>query len=95
MGLIRGAGLTPASTPERAGARELLSRGLPWFAWLQIRWVDGGCTGLAFAPWAGLLRRKLQGEVVRRSDQVKGLPWRWGGADLGLADETTPLGARL
>ena len=80
LGMILGVWLTPASTPERAGAQELLSRVLPWFSWLKIMWVDGGYTGLAFAQGVGLLRPKRQVEVVRRCDKVKGfkvLPWRW------------------
>ena len=80
LGLILGVWITPASTPERAGAQGLLDRVLRRFAWLKIMWVDGGYTGLAFAQWVNLLRPKLRVEVVRRCDDTAGfevLPWRW------------------
>ena len=80
MGLLLGIWLTPASTPERAGAQGLLGQVLPWFAWLRIMWVDGGYSGPDFAAWVRTLRPKLAVEVVRRCDDVKGfkvLPRRW------------------
>ena len=42
LGLILALWLTPASTPERAGAQELLGQSLRGFAWLRKMWVDGG-----------------------------------------------------
>ena len=80
LGLILGVWLTPASTPERAGAEGLLGRVLVWFSWLRIMWVDGGYTGPAFASWVRTLRPKLKVEVVRRCDKLEGfavLPRRW------------------
>jgi transposase len=43
-------------------------------------WVDGGYAGAGFAGWVKARRRKLQVEVVKRSDDVRGfkvLPRRW------------------
>jgi putative transposase len=81
LGLVLGVLVTPANTTERAGARAVLGRGLGWFAWLRLLWVDGGCAGAAFANWVKARRRKLAVEVVKRSDDVRGfkvLPHRWG-----------------
>ena len=80
LGLVLGVKVTPASTPERAGAKALLSGVLGWFIWLRLLWVDGGYSGPEFAQWVKTLRRKLVGEVVKRSDDVRGfkvLPRRW------------------
>lgn len=80
LGLVLGVFLTPASTPERAGARGLLGRVLPWLTWLRLLWVDGGYSGPEFGHWVRQHRRKLTVEVVKRSDDVKGfavLPRRW------------------
>ena len=80
LGLLLGIWITPASTPERAGAQGLLGQALQWFAWLQMMWVDGGYTGPEFAAWVRTQRPKLAVEVVRRCDDVKGfkvLPRRW------------------
>lgn len=80
LGLILGVWITPASTPERAGAQGLLARTLAGFTWLRKMWVDGGYTGPDFAAWVRTLRPKLEVEVVRRCDDVKGfkvLPRRW------------------
>ena len=46
-GLLLGVHVTPASTPARTGAQELLARVLPWFTWLRILWADGVYTLLA------------------------------------------------
>ena len=49
LGLLLGLAVTPASTPERAGAQGLLGRVLPFFTWLRLLWVDGGYSGANFA----------------------------------------------
>jgi len=80
LGLILGVAVTPANTTEREGAQLLLGRVLGWFTWLRILWVDGGYTGEAFARWVKDLRPKLEVEVVKRADDLKGftvLPHRW------------------
>lgn len=80
LGLLLGVHVTPASTPERAGAQTLLARVLPWFIWLRLLWVDGGYTGTVFAAWVRGLRPKLAVTVVKRSDKTIGftvLARRW------------------
>lgn len=80
LGLVLGALVTPASTPEREGGRLLLTRALAWFAWLRLLWVDGGYAGDSFARWIKVLRPKLAVQVVKRSDGEKAfkvLPRRW------------------
>lgn len=80
LGLILGVWITAANTPERAGAQGLLERVLVWFTWLRKMWVDGGYSGPDFAAWVRTIRPKLEVEVVRRCDDVKGfkvLPRRW------------------
>jgi putative transposase len=80
LGLLLGIGITPASTPERAGAQTLLSRVLEGFAALQLMWVDGGYTGENFAQAVKEIAPGLEVEVVKRSDDLKGfklLPRRW------------------
>lgn len=80
LGLLLGIEITPASTPERAGAQVLLKRVLKGFSWLRLMWVDGGYNGPAFADYVRSLRPKLKTEVVKRSDDVSGfavLPRRW------------------
>jgi transposase len=46
LGLVLGVAVTPASTPERAGAQAVLDRPLQWFTRLRRLWVDGGYTVL-------------------------------------------------
>ena len=80
MGPLLGVKVTPASTPERAGALLLLAPLLLWFPWLRKLWVDGGYAGHEFSDWVRGLRRKLDVEVVKRSDTAKGfqlLAHRW------------------
>lgn len=80
LGLVLGVVVTPANVTERDGAKAVLSRVLAWFTWLRLLWVDGGYTGPAFAQWVKARRPKLEVQVVKRSDQVRGfkvLPRRW------------------
>jgi putative transposase len=80
LGLVLGVVVTPADTTERDGGKAVLGRVLSWFTWLRLLWVDGGYTGDAFANWVKALSPKLEVEVVKRSDDVRGfkvLPWRW------------------
>ena len=80
LGLLLGIEITPADKPERDGAKDLLTRILPWLGWLKLIWVDGGYSGSAFADWCRGLKSKLNVEVVKRSDDTKGfavLPRRW------------------
>ena len=80
LGLVLGAEVVPAHTPERAGARGLLGPLLPWFRSLRKLWVDGGFSGPDFAAWVHEQRPELEVEVVKRSDDMEGfevLPRRW------------------
>ena len=80
LGLVLGVAVTPASTPERAGAQLVLGQVLGWFTWRRLLWVDGGYTGEAFAQWVKALRPKLAVTVVKRSAATVGfkvLPRRW------------------
>jgi putative transposase len=80
LGLVLGAAVQPANTPERAGAMVLLAPVLPHFTWLRRLWVDGGYTGEDFAAWVKTQRPKLEVAVIKRSDDAKGfhvLPKRW------------------
>ncbi len=80
LGLVLGAAVQPANTPERAGAMALLEPVLPHFTWLRKLWVDGGYTGADFAAWVKTQRPKLEVEVIKRNAEVSGfkvLPKRW------------------
>lgn len=80
LGLLLGIWITPANTPERAGAQGLLQQVLGGLAWLRKMWVDGGYSGPDFAAWVRTQRPKLEVEVVRRCDDLTGfkvLPRRW------------------
>ena len=80
LGLLLGIWVTPADVPEREGGQGLLERTLGYLTWLRLLWVDGGYAGPAFADWVKTIRPKLEVEVVKRSDDVKGfkiLPRRW------------------
>ena len=80
LGLVLGAAVQPASTPERAGAQALLAPLRPYFSWLRKLWADGGYSGAEFADWVRTQRPKLGVEIVKRSDDGRGfqvLPKRW------------------
>jgi transposase len=80
LGLLLGIEITPADVPEREGAQALLARVLLWCSWLRLMWVDGGYSGPTFAEWVKTQRPKLDVEMVKRSDDLKGfhiLPRRW------------------
>jgi putative transposase len=80
LGLILGIMVSPANTPERAGAQGLLERTLGWLQWLRLLWVDGEYSGEEFAHWVKGIRSKLAVEVVKRSEDNKGfkiLRRRW------------------
>ena len=80
LGMILGVIVTPASCPERDGAQKVLSQVGGWFTELRKLWGDGGYTGETFANWVKEQWPKLEVEVVKRSDDVKGfavLPKRW------------------
>ena len=80
LGLVLGAAVTPASTPERDGGREVVGRVCAWLATLRKLWVDGGYAGETFASQVKELNPKLETEVVKRSDDTAGfkvLPRRW------------------
>jgi transposase len=80
LGLILGIHVTAADVPEREGAQGLLERTLLWFTWLRLLWVDGGYSGAGFADWVKTLRPKLEVQVVKRTDNLRGfkvLPRRW------------------
>jgi len=80
LGLLLGVEVSAADVPEREGAQTLLDRVLQWFRWLRLMWVDGGYSGPDFAQWVRSVRPKLEVQVVKRSDDIKGfkvLPRRW------------------
>lgn len=80
LGLVLGATVSPANVPDREGALDLLQGALGSFKRLLRLWVDGGYEGSAFAEKVQALRPKLEVEVVKRSDDMKGfkvLPHRW------------------
>lgn len=80
LGLILAVFVTPANIQEREGGQGVLEPALGFLKWLRVLWVDGGYSGSPFADWVKTLRPKLEVEVVKRSDDVKGfkiLPRRW------------------
>lgn len=80
LGLLLGVVVTPASCTERDGAQKVLTSVANWFTRLRRLWVDGGYTGANFANWVKEHWPKIQVEVIKRSDDVKGfavLPRRW------------------
>lgn len=81
-GFLLGVSVTEASVQDRDGARDLLGRVLVGgFGWLRRIWADGGYPGQLVEDIASLPRhRKVELEIVKRSDMVKGfkvLPKRW------------------
>lgn len=80
LGLLLGIEVTAADVPERDGAKTLLEDVLSWCNWLRRMWVDGGYSGPDFGQWVKTQRPKLEVEVVKRSDDMKGfhvLHRRW------------------
>jgi transposase len=80
LGMILGAAVVPANETERSGAKVLLKPLLGWFPWLRKIWVDSGYCGPDFAAWVREQRPKLEIEVIKRSDDLRGfhvLPKRW------------------
>jgi putative transposase len=80
LGLLLAVCVTPASTPERSGARQLLGVALRWLGWLRCLWCDSGYCGPEFAAWVRTQRRKLAVEVIQRRKGQRGfavLPKRW------------------
>lgn len=80
LGLLLSVHVSPASVPEREGARDLLKGALGSFKRLRKLWVDGGYEGTNFAEQVQEICPALEVEVVKRSDDVKGfkvLPRRW------------------
>ena len=81
-GFLLGISVTEASVQDRDGARDLLSRVLVGgFGWITRIWADGGYSGQLVEEVASLPRhRKVELEIIKRSDPVKGfkvLPKRW------------------
>jgi len=81
-GFLLGISATEVSVQDRDRARDLLGRVLVGgFGWLKRIWADGGYAGQLVGDVASLPRhRKLELEIVKRSDTVKGfkvLPKRW------------------
>jgi transposase len=81
-GFLLGISVTEASVQDRDGARDLLSRVLVGgFGWITRIWADGGYSGQLAEEVASLPRhRKVELEIIKRSDPVKGfkvLPKRW------------------
>lgn len=79
LGYIVGLFVTPANTPERAGAKSLLEPVLKGGAIEKI-WADGGFSGPELAAWVEATGGGATLEIVRRSDTASGftvLPKRW------------------
>lgn len=81
LGLLLGVYVRAASQQARDGAKTLLARVLGWYGRLATIWADGGYAG-ALVAWVKALRPRgrLHLEIVRRSDDVRGLavlPKRW------------------
>ena len=80
LGLLLGLVVTPASCPERLGGRAVLGQVGDGFPRLRRLWVDGGYTGEDFSGWVREQWHRLEVEVVKRTDDLRGfvvLPRRW------------------
>ena len=80
LGLLLAVVVTPASTPEREGAKTLLDAALGCFNRLKALWADGGYAGDGFAQSVKDMLPHLEVKIVKRSDDTKGfkvLPRRW------------------
>ncbi len=79
LGLLLGVIITPADTPERSGAKELLAPVLQ-IQRLNKIWADGGFSGPEFAQWVRAQRSSTTLEIVKRISAEPGfhiLPKRW------------------
>lgn len=80
FGMLHGVAVAPEDIPERAGARLLLEALLPQVGSLEKLWVDGGYNGSEFSEWVRTRAPQLEIEIIKRSDDVRGLqvlPERW------------------
>ena len=81
LGLVLIAGFHPADVQDRDGARLVLKLLQHTFTRLRLIWADGGYAG-QLLTWVRRTRprNRLELEIVKRSDDVKGfklLPHRW------------------
>ena len=81
LGLVLIAVVHPADVQDRDGARLVLKLLQHTFTRLKLIWADGGYAG-QLLTWVQRLRprNRLEMEIVKRSDDVKGfklLPHRW------------------
>jgi len=79
LGWILGVAILPANTPERCGAKKLLSSMLRKFKLKKI-WADGGFSGPEFANWVEKESPRCVVEIVKRIADKPGfniLPRRW------------------
>lgn len=70
-----------ASVQDRDGARLVLAKLETAFGWIRKVWADGGYAG-KLVEWVSVIsrHRKVELEIVRRSDKAEGfelLPRRW------------------
>ncbi len=81
LGFILEAKVSTADVQDRDGARLLLPVLTKRYGWLKRIWADGGYAGKLKGEVADLDRhRKIDLEIVKRTDDVKGfkvLPKRW------------------
>jgi putative transposase len=81
VGLVLIAIVHPANIQDRDGAKVVLERIKHRFSRLRLIWADGGYAGQLIDWLRGLRKRaKVQIEIVKRSDDLKGfnvLPRRW------------------
>jgi putative transposase len=81
LGLVLVAVVHPANVQDRDGAKLVLALIKHAFLRLRLIWADGGYAG-QLLDWVRSLRQRnrLNMEIVKRSDDVKGfklLPRRW------------------